>query len=454
MNIIDKLKKNYNSSTHIFIHSSLIYIEDYNKLDLLFSEIKENNLQLKTYYLFKHELRYFERFGLNIFLKVSTVLGKSLINNEVSIIEDSIYDIKNTIENGIQYKKVIILVGNLFNLLDFCKYFNNKNVLIGYLEPDLSNIQLFQTNEMCSKKNDFLFNGVWDNTKIDNLDEKNGYYYKNPGLIKIILKDEISLASGESNVFETSLNDLVCKIYYKNILTKGYENKLKKILSYNFEGKATFPKYLVYDKNSNVVGFLMNKVSKNSLTVLISNTELDELEYKKKIYKVLISIIDCMLSLHTQNILVGDLKPTNIHYDEIYDIFFIDTDSFQYGDYIGLGYTTDYCHKDIDTNSIDKKLRLFYHEYYALSVLVFQSLNYNHFPLENINNTLEFQLTYDEVTSNCSVKKRKSWKSLPKNIQNMFVDQFSKYKVITPIEWKIALQKELIKTIRISLKDS
>lgn len=168
----------------------------------------------------------------------------------------------------------------------------------------------------------------------------------------ITVEDQHFAKGGEAKIYKIvsphNFHNLVVKVYDRTIK----EQKLKKIkylmkdFSFNkFTHKQIvdsiiLPKHLVYDKNGNTIGFTMNIV-KNKITlreVLLNDLDND---YKKiKLSRentnafsnrliIMFNLIQTIKAIHSNNIVLVDMKPENILINKDGEVAFIDLDSIQ-----------------------------------------------------------------------------------------------------------------------------
>ncbi|MBM7557792.1 protein kinase domain-containing protein [Halanaerobacter jeridensis] len=153
-------------------------------------------------------------------------------------------------------------------------------------------------------------------------------------------------AGGEAIVYQVKNSNLIAKIYHKNKLNKDKINKIKimvdkyqnnkylKELFLNKQPQIIWPTKLVVDKGK-VIGYAMKQV-KNPLPLsnLIENINIGK--YKKSFFsfqdrvKISLKIIKGIKKLHQNHIFAGDLNDNNILITEDKNVYFIDSDSYQF----------------------------------------------------------------------------------------------------------------------------
>ena len=222
--------------------------------------------------------------------------------------------------------------------------------------------------------------------------EKGIAYDENGVSIKLIKK----LGSGGEGAAYITSDGIVCKIYTK--ITKNKVEKLKLMVSnpIDYDG-ICWPKKLVYDKNRTIIGYLMNRAEGIELQKMVQVPKLlmDNFPHWKRIHlvRLCLAILDKIKYLHDKNIILGDINPLNLLVKDENTVYFIDTDSYQIGNYPCPVGTPEFTAPEIIGRDYKTFLRTFEHEYFAVAVLLFKILMlgkhpYSHIgggnPIENI----------------------------------------------------------------------
>lgn len=151
---------------------------------------------------------------------------------------------------------------------------------------------------------------------------------------KYYLKKQLGRTGGEGSVYLIDNNDYVCKIYKAEKNTNFKLNKItlmtEKVI--NLKG-VCIPEVVVYNKNNEFVGYLMKKAEGAEIKTSIFIPPLLKKKFphwtRLHLAVVALTILDVVKNLHTRNIILGDINPSNILIKDEFNIYFIDTDSFQ-----------------------------------------------------------------------------------------------------------------------------
>lgn len=184
-------------------------------------------------------------------------------------------------------------------------------------------------------------------------------------------------SGGEGTVFLTD-TQWVCKIYKKSKLTVQKKNKIDLILQRNIDIPGVcLPKDIVTYKGV-FVGYLMEKAEgKTMKTCMFTKDHLrTNFPYwnRKHLVTLAITILEKIVKIHNQGILIGDINPLNILIKDERNVFFVDTDSYQIGQYpCPVGFP-DFVAPEIQGVDCKTFLRTPEHEAFAVAVLIFMIL--------------------------------------------------------------------------------
>lgn len=173
--------------------------------------------------------------------------------------------------------------------------------------------------------------------------------YGNPkeGL-QYTLKEQIG-SGGEGNIYRTDIGRECFKIYHEEKLTRKRQEKVQRMLQFSGlmeEKRVCWPTEAIYEASSRhmLVGFSMpdvHTVAKSETVTLeemiLSFRSGDLLGWnwkRKDLLNLCMEITEVLTNLHHEGILVGDLNPGNILVDREGEVFFIDTDSYQFEEYL------------------------------------------------------------------------------------------------------------------------
>ncbi len=276
---------------------------------------------------------------------------------------------------------------------------------------------------------------------------------------------------GEGSVYEIN-NDLVAKIYHKNRLTKNRFDKLKLMIKCGFKSKRIcFPLELLFNSNNQFVGYTMKKAPSNymnlgeSILQLNNKNALEKYTDLKKwdrhaLTAFCAKLADVFVSLHENNILMGDINANNILVD-VKDtsgasLLIVDTDSFQIGPYPCPVGTPVFTSPEIYKRTNEQYprygdfLRTLEDEQYAVASLLFQVLFLGQTPYagkgvtgEGIEALKNYNFDYrGENSTGADVPDgpfRMIWQNIGFVLKRMFEEVFTGKKTYSAIEWEKAL---------------
>ena len=153
---------------------------------------------------------------------------------------------------------------------------------------------------------------------------------------KIELKNEIG-KGGEGAVFETN-TPYIAKIYFKERITKRIYEKIKLMVTrqIRFDG-ICFPVDMLFNAHNEFVGYLMPKASGYNLQRTMLTKPLLKKYFpnfkKRDMIELCITILEKITFLHSLNVILGDINPNNILVVSPKEVYFVDTDSYQIGEF-------------------------------------------------------------------------------------------------------------------------
>ncbi len=208
---------------------------------------------------------------------------------------------------------------------------------------------------------------------------KDGDYVIANNKQKYKLVKQIGRKGGEGVVYLTNDPSYVAKIYKPNRITLFRFHKIKLLALSGIDIKeAAFPKYILFNKKNEFVGYLMRKVSGIDLKTSVFIPPLLKKKFpswkRKELVQLAISILEIVKKFHSYNIILGDINPGNILIKSEKEVYFIDVDSFQIESYpcpVGMiPYTRLINHG----KKYDSYLRTKEDDIFALATLIFQIL--------------------------------------------------------------------------------
>ncbi len=194
---------------------------------------------------------------------------------------------------------------------------------------------------------------------------------------------------GEGIVYACSKPDQVVKLIkpIKNMIRKYTQKKLEQMCEVKLDNPSIiWPLDTIYDSNGNFVGFTMSIIKgidlKRFTSSIVKNVNDNSEEInihdidKKELCNLILSILDTMIYLHDKNIIIGDIKLENfmLKDGDISKVYFIDTDSYQIGDFPCLLVSPGFIPPEIDAANLGKqncRYRTFGNENFALFSLIF-----------------------------------------------------------------------------------
>lgn len=132
---------------------------------------------------------------------------------------------------------------------------------------------------------------------------------------------------GEGIIYE--YGNSVVKIYKSCINLSSKQKKVQLLIQKTLPPEVVCPIEEVFDNRKNFIGYLMNrahgeefrKLSNKKFTVSSDISTQD-------ILRMLVEIKDILQKLHNQDIYIGDLNDRNILFDQYFNLYFIDCDSW------------------------------------------------------------------------------------------------------------------------------
>ena len=166
---------------------------------------------------------------------------------------------------------------------------------------------------------------------------------------------------GEGMVFETSMPDLVCKIY---------NNKC----GFKCPG-ICWPTDIVFNREGQIVGYLMPRAKGFELQRSVFVPKLLQTKFpnwdRRALVHLAVTILEKISYLHRNNIIMGDINPLNILVTSPTEVYFVDTDSFQIEEFPCTVGTINFTAPEIQGKKFGTFLRTLGNEYFAVATLMF-----------------------------------------------------------------------------------
>ena len=152
----------------------------------------------------------------------------------------------------------------------------------------------------------------------------------------MILRTDISQLpilseGGEGIIYE--YNSQLIKFYKPHVNRESKAKKIRMLMKKQLPTGVVAPLDVVYDKNRNFVGYVMDRINGEEFKKL-SNKKFVTANgiTKKEILYMLKQVYEILQQLHSQNIYIGDLNDQNILFDKSYQVYIIDCDSWTIDD--------------------------------------------------------------------------------------------------------------------------
>ncbi len=279
---------------------------------------------------------------------------------------------------------------------------------------------------------------------------------------------------GEGTVYLTNRPDEVVKILKPNANTKNKQKKLEQMVQTEIDHELiVWPKDTVYTSDGKFVGFTMKNVSGIDLKSFsfhkMPNAVLkpDEINInfinKVQLCKMILSILDTIIYLHSRNIIIGDIKLENfmIKNKDLENIYFVDCDSYQIGDHPAILVSPGFKPPEIDpavTGKINDKFRTFGNEYFAVFSLIFHLIFRAKSPYTQQNHTgkdiadweraksgeFPYFLDKERTIKSCPRGTEEPiWAHLPGYLKKAFINvahvggsNFGEKRRLSPLQWQ------------------
>jgi len=183
---------------------------------------------------------------------------------------------------------------------------------------------------------------------------------------------------GEGKVFLTNTG-MACKVYSKARLTEGVKTKLQLMRTAPFAREGLcWPRSVAFNTRGEFVGYLMDRAQGREIQkcLFIKPLLLQHFPHwdRCNLVDLVISILDIIQSLHSENVLLGDINPLNTLVDDRGRAYFVDTDSYQIEDFPCPVGTPTFLAPELAGRQLSEVLRTPAQESFAVSTLVFMLL--------------------------------------------------------------------------------
>ena len=253
-------------------------------------------------------------------------------------------------------------------------------------------------------------------------------------------------SGGEGSIYSVNVTGLVAKIYNEKSCTTRLREKIRLMVSnrLGFAG-ICFPVEVLNNAKGEFIGFIMKEAKGETLTCLKMPQNDFEKAYpswkKDDLVCLAISILEKIEYLHDHDVLMGDISLENIMFESPRKVYFIDTDSYQYGSYpCGVG-TDEFVAPELLGRDLRSIMRTEGNENFAVATLLFMLMMQGKQPYAHQGGsqsasdikTMIFPYGTGERPVPGNVWElqpigsyRYIWSHLPFRLKNAFIDTFRK----------------------------
>ena len=140
---------------------------------------------------------------------------------------------------------------------------------------------------------------------------------------------------GEGTVYRISASGVVAKIYDEKHCTERRREKIKQMAeSRLFSDGICFPREALYTKAGEFTGYTMQEAKGHDFAYLWREKEVFDKRFpdwkKADLVKLAVTILQKIKYLHNHDVLIGDINPLNFLFVSPSEVYFLDTDSYQF----------------------------------------------------------------------------------------------------------------------------
>lgn len=272
---------------------------------------------------------------------------------------------------------------------------------------------------------------------------------------------------GEGVIYETSSQELVCKIYHPDKLTSLKRKKIELMVTRKIDRAGIcWPTDLVFNQYAEFIGYLMPRAQGKTMqgAMFVKPVLLKTFPTWQRVdlVNLCLAFLEQLRYLHSLNILVGDINPQNLLVTQDSEkLWLVDTDSFQIEAFPCPVGTVNFTAPEIQGKGYESFLRSTQHELFAVATMLFMILfpgkpPYSQqgggSPAENIKNK---KFPYRDASDKENFSGENAphgswaviWNHLSKDIQAAFHRSFSRDERLTLEEWI-----ELLKRYRFAIR--
>lgn len=251
---------------------------------------------------------------------------------------------------------------------------------------------------------------------------------------------------GEGEIFETDNASLVAKIYHQGRSTEARFQKLDLMLrngpdrSNPDASGICWPLGILLDSHKEPRGYLMKRASGRPLSLTVFIPSQLRVSFpawdRTHLVKLAITILKKIAVLHRAGVLLGDINGMNILIVSESEVYFVDCDSFQIGDFPCPVGTIHFTPPELQGADLSSTVRTLEHELFAIGTLLFLILMLGKppyaasgggTPAENIR-AMEFAYAFQTNSRRNAPdgQWRFMWSHLPYRLKQAFFETFDK----------------------------
>ncbi len=261
------------------------------------------------------------------------------------------------------------------------------------------------------------------------------------------------LSDGGEGTIYPATGGKVYKIYKQNRLTEYSISKLRAMIAESpvLDDNICWPQGLVLEPSEKrvVVGCVMRRIDTHNKEVCTLDAFVNSIHFLAKewnwdrttLVRLCIRIIETFRCLHKNGILMGDVNLSNILVHKNCRVYFIDTDSYQFGDFLCLVGVTEFVSPRIHRlgKSFNKVKRTIEDENFAIACLLFKILFLGSSPLPSgnvgdVSDILNNQFKFKSDRT-ISLQDNLIWFNLTEKMRVAFTDVFTKETYPDDSQW-------------------
>lgn len=185
-------------------------------------------------------------------------------------------------------------------------------------------------------------------------------------------------SGGEGTVYDIDSKGSVAKIYDSEHSTMRRYEKIKLMVKDKKKLKYSgicIPSEMLFTEQKEFIGYVMPKAQGSSLQILF-NPAIFQSKFpnwkKSEMIELSITILKKIKHLHGHDVIIGDINPRNILVVSHKEVYFVDTDSYQYKGFPCPVGTPEYTAKELQGVDFRTYLRTQGNENFTVAMLLFR----------------------------------------------------------------------------------